>query len=155
MKINVLSISSNKLDWVQKVFKDYCIRFNNSLSINWRTIKPEKVYSKSNNIIKIEKEGKKLLSSIASKGKVIPLDRKGEDWDTPELKKNFDKWIASSQYFTFLIGDPDGLSKDCLNHSHKVISLSPMTFSHVMVSIILIEQLYRVWTISQNHPYHR
>ena len=63
--------------------------------------------------------------------------------------------VASSKEVSFLIGGPEGLSDKCLDSSNEIWSLSPLTFPHSIVPVIIIEQLYRVWTIEKNHPYHR
>ena len=76
-------------------------------------------------------------------------------WTTLKLKEKFNQWLTSSKDVSFLIGGPEGLSEDCLNTSNEIWSLSPLTFPHALVPIILIEQLYRVWSIEKNHPYHK
>ena len=76
-------------------------------------------------------------------------------WNTLKLKEKFNLWVTSSKDISFLIGGPEGLSEDCLNSSNEIWSLSPLTFPHSIVPIILIEQLYRVWSIEKNHPYHK
>ena len=76
-------------------------------------------------------------------------------WTTLQLKEKFNQWVTSSRDVSFLIGGPEGLSEDCLNSSNEIWSLSPLTFPHSIVPIIVIEQLYRVWSIGKNYPYHK
>jgi len=96
-----------------------------------------------------------LLSNIKKEDIVITLDKKGKSLDTLKLKNNFENWLASSKNISFLVGGPDGLSSECIKQSDLSWSLSDLTFPHSLVPILIIEQVYRVWSITQNHPYHR
>ena len=75
--------------------------------------------------------------------------------DTEKLKSNFENWIASSKDVTFVIGGPDGLSNELTEESNFCWSLSQLTFPHAVVPILVLEQIYRAWSMTQNHPYHR
>ena len=86
---------------------------------------------------------------------IIALNKEGVSWTTLQLKEKFNQWVTSSRDVSFLIGGPEGLSEDCLNSSNEIWSLSPLTFPHSIVPIIVIEQLYRVWSIGKNYPYHK
>ena len=86
---------------------------------------------------------------------LISLDKDGKSLDTLKLKDNFESWLSSSKNISFLVGGPDGLSSECIKKSNLSWSLSDLTFPHSLVPILIIEQIYRVWSITQNHPYHR
>ena len=86
---------------------------------------------------------------------VIALDKEGINLDTEKLKSNFENWIASSKDVSFVIGGPDGLSNELIEESNFCWSLSQLTFPHAVVPILVLEQIYRVWSMTQNHPYHR
>ena len=103
----------------------------------------------------INEEGAKLLNSVNENSIIVSLNKEGMGWSTLKLKQKFDQWVASSKEVSFLIGGPEGLSNKCLDSSHEIWSLSPLTFPHSIVPVIIIEQLYRVWTIEKNYPYHR
>ena len=103
----------------------------------------------------IEKESEKLLSYLKEGETLISLDREGTSWNTLELKEKFEEWMSLSLNISFVIGGPDGLSSSCLKKSEEVWSLSPLTFPHSIIPVLIIEQLYRAWSIVQNHPYHR
>ena len=72
-----------------------------------------------------------------------------------KLSKKISHWQMEGLNLTFVIGGPDGLSKEFLNGCDFVWSMSDLTFPHPLVRVILLEQLYRAWTITTNHPYHR
>ena len=83
------------------------------------------------------------------------LDKEGINLDTEKLKSNFENWIASSKDVSFVIGGPDGLSNELIEESNFCWSLSQLTFPHAVVPILVLEQIYRAWSMTQNHPYHR
>jgi 23S rRNA (pseudouridine1915-N3)-methyltransferase len=95
------------------------------------------------------------LSAAKEKDYLVCLDKSGKSFNTLGLKSKFENWLMSANNLTFLIGGPDGVSKECLDKCNESWSLSPLTFPHVIVPVLIIEQIYRVWSITQNHPYHR
>ena len=155
MRINILAIESKRPAWAQKAFESYQDRFDRSIQIEWSGIKPEKHYKSLDTKKIINKESSKLISSVKDGEIIISLDKQGTSWSTLELKKKFNEWLSSSTNVSFIIGGPDGLNSKCLNLSNEVWSLSSLTFPHSIVPVIVIEQLYRVWSINKNHPYHR
>jgi len=74
---------------------------------------------------------------------------------TEKLAQNLSQWQMNGQDICLIIGGPDGLSKRCLQRANMRWSLSDLTLPHPLVRIVLMEQLYRAWTITANHPYHR
>lgn len=103
----------------------------------------------------IQEEGKQILAKTPPDSLVVALDEHGKQWNNTELAKNFQHWQTIYKNLTIIIGGPDGLSKDVLKKAHYTWSLSPLTFPHQLVRIILIEQLHRTWSILNNHPYHK
>ena len=155
MLINIVCIESSRPDWSKQAFESYQSKFNKSVNIQWKGCKPV-LRNKSYDIDKaIKKESELLLAKTKKEDLIICLDKEGKSFDTLKLKQNFDSWISSSKDISFLVGGPDGLSSECIRRSHLVWSLSGLTFPHSLIPVLLIEQIYRVWSITQNHPYHR
>ena len=96
-----------------------------------------------------------MLKAIPDGDKVIALDVKGKSWSTEELAQQLGDWQMSGDNYSLLIGGPDGLSPQCLARAGCRWSLSNLTLPHPLVRVLLAEQLYRAWTITVNHPYHR
>jgi 23S rRNA (pseudouridine1915-N3)-methyltransferase len=86
---------------------------------------------------------------------VIALDERGKAWDTIQLSTTLQTWREASQTVCLLIGGANGLHPDSKQRSTQLWSLSPLTLPHPLVRVVLIEQLYRAWTLLINHPYHR
>ena len=103
--------------------------------------------------IKVE-EGRRLLA--ASEGcHRVALDERGRQWDTATLARQLDEWMLDGDTIAFLVGGADGLDTACLEQAGQRWSLSTLTLPHMLVRVILAEQLYRAWTVLNNHPYHR
>ncbi|HEY6131337.1 MAG TPA: 23S rRNA (pseudouridine(1915)-N(3))-methyltransferase RlmH, partial [Halioglobus sp.] len=100
-------------------------------------------------------EGEQILKAIPSDERVIALDVEGKRISTGQLAQQWETWQMSGYNYSFLIGGPDGLSPACLARADQCWSLSDLTLPHPLVRILLVEQLYRAWTITVNHPYHR
>jgi 23S rRNA (pseudouridine1915-N3)-methyltransferase len=85
----------------------------------------------------------------------IPLARRRKDSRAEQLARELQDWQMSGDNYSLLIGGPDGLSPECLQRADRRWSLSALTLPHPLVRVLLAEQLYRAWTITVNHPYHR
>ena len=155
MLINIVCIESSRPDWTRQAFESYQSKFNKSININWKGCKPIQ-RNKNYDIKKVIKDESDLLLLNTKKDDIlISLDKDGKSLDTLKLKDNFESWLSSSKNISFLVGGPDGLSSECIKKSNLSWSLSDLTFPHSLVPILIIEQIYRGWSITQNHPYHR
>ena len=155
MNINFLLIESSRPQWSEMAFESYKSKFNKSITISWNGIKPA-TRNKNYSVAEVvQKESALLKKKIKEHDFVIALDKEGINLDTEKLKSNFESWIASSKDVTFVIGGPDGLSNELTEESNFCWSLSQLTFPHAVVPILVLEQIYRAWSMTQNHPYHR
>jgi len=103
----------------------------------------------------IEKESQSLMKAIGEQDFVVALDVLGRPMSTEQLAVKLADWQMNGRDICLLIGGPDGLSDQCLARANMRWSLSELTLPHPLVRIVLMEQLYRAWTINANHPYHR
>lgn len=102
----------------------------------------------------IEREEKAMLKRLPPGARSVALEVNGSRWSTRELARHLEEWMAAGPT-VFLIGGPDGLGARCREQSPVHWSLSPLTLPHPLVRVILVEQLYRAWSLLQGHPYHR
>jgi len=153
MKISILSIGKFNNSCYQELFELYKKRSRWNIILKEFDVKNIKNFE----INKIkEEEGNLLLNSIKSPTKLIALDEKGQKFSSISFAKTIEKIIVEGNSdITFLIGGPNGLSENLIKKSNLVLSLSLMTFPHLMARIILIEQIYRAESIINNHPYHK
>jgi len=155
MLIRLIALGNKMPAWVNQGVQDYSKRLLTSCPIEIIEIPLEK-RSKNQSITRlVEKESEKILSHLKPGNLVIALDIKGQTWSTLQLAEQLKKWQTNGRNIDMLIGGPEGLSPACLQKADIKWSLSPLTFPHPLVRVIMTEQLYRAWSILQNHPYHR
>ncbi|WP_295790320.1 23S rRNA (pseudouridine(1915)-N(3))-methyltransferase RlmH [uncultured Veillonella sp.] len=103
----------------------------------------------------VEEEGQRVLKQIANKGFVVLLDVKGKSLSSEELAAKIQRLeVEGTSEMTFVIGGAFGVSKELRQRADLALSFSPMTFTHQMVRLLLVEQLYRACKINRNEPYH-
>ena len=155
MKFRFISIESSRPEWAKKAFTTYESKFNKSIDMDWLGLKPVSRTKNYNVLDVVEKESNLLQSKIKKHEFVIALDREGMSLSSEKLRFQFDNWISSSKDISIIIGGPDGLSQKLIRQSDFCWSLSQLTFPHSIVPVIVVEQIYRVWSMTQNHPYHK
>jgi 23S rRNA (pseudouridine1915-N3)-methyltransferase len=154
MKLKLLAVGTRMPSWVVTGFEEYRKRMPTELSLELIEIPLSPKGKGSSNPSK-EAQGQALLKVINKQDKVIALDVLGKSMSTESLAMQLSNWQMNGQNICLVIGGPDGLSSDCLKRADMKWSLSDLTLPHPLVRVLLMEQLYRAWTINKNHPYHR
>lgn len=155
MRLRILAVGPRMPAWVDEGYSEYAKRFPPELKIEMAPL-PLGQRSKNQPPQKaIAQEGEAMLRAISPGEGVIALDVKGKPWSTETLAVKLREWQESGKNYSLLIGGPDGLAPECLRRAEQSWSLSPLTLPHPLVRILLIEQLYRAWTLNAGHPYHR
>lgn len=141
--------------WVDQGFTTYQRRLPANFTLKLHEVVAKK-RSKSADIQKIIDDEQSAIDKVLPTGDiVIALDRIGKNIDTKKLADHLSQWHDQSQNISIIIGGPEGLSADWLRKAHQCWSLSALTLPHPMVRILVAEQIYRAWSIINNHPYHR
>lgn len=155
MKITIVAIGQKMPAWVEQGYKEYASRFRGNVSLSLKEIAAPR--RTANSVIERIKqdEAQRLLAAVPGASVIVALDEHGKSINTKELATKLNGWIEQSQDIAILIGGPDGLANECLQQAQQRWSLSALTFPHPLVRVILAEQLYRAWSLTQNHPYHR
>lgn len=155
MRVQIVAMGDRMPAWVQEGYKEYTKRIGAGLDIQLIEISPEK-RGKSADLQRImQKEAERMRQSIPRNNYVIALDKEGRSWSTETLAQNIADWQQDGTNISFLIGGPEGMSRELLQEADTRISFSAMTFPHPVVRIILAEQLYRAYSILNHHPYHK
>jgi 23S rRNA (pseudouridine1915-N3)-methyltransferase len=155
MRIHLVAVGTRMPDWVTQGYEEYARRLPRECELILKEIAPAK-RGKNADIARLrEDEGERLLAAISRDDHVVALDVDGKAWSTPDLAQNLDRWLANGRDVALLVGGPDGLSPACRQRADQAWSLSRLTFPHPIVRVIVAEQIYRAWSIRQNHPYHR
>ncbi|MFT5139984.1 MAG: 23S rRNA (pseudouridine1915-N3)-methyltransferase [Lysobacterales bacterium] len=155
MLIKVAAVGQKMPQWVTTAWQEYARRFPPGLRLNIAEI-PMQRRGKNADIDRLRNlEGEALLGAVPKAAMTIAMDIYGKTWSTAELAKQFEDWMSAGRDICIFIGGPDGLSNDCLGAVEGKWSLGPLTLPHPLVRVVLAEQLYRAWSIVNNHPYHR
>jgi len=155
MKIKLIAVGTKMPSWVEMAFATYAQRLPRDCSLELIEIP---VAKRTRNLLAdkwMAKEGELILKAIAPSDWVVALDVKGHNWSTEKLASQITKWQSMGNNIVLLIGGPDGLSSECLARADQRWSLSALTFPHPMMRVILSEAIYRAWSVTVNHPYHR
>jgi 23S rRNA (pseudouridine1915-N3)-methyltransferase len=140
--------------WAEQAVQDYLARFPREFEVTLKQVRPEPRRQQPA-ARSLQGEQARLSAAIAGCDRVIALDEHGVDWNTAHLAQQILRWRDASEHVSFLIGGPDGLSEPLKSSAQLKLRLSSLTLSHALARVVLVEQLYRAWSILANHPYHR
>jgi len=140
--------------WVEDGCKEYLKRMPREVAVEIVEIKPDKRGSGKNSEQVQEVESKRILEA-AGRDFLIALDEHGQEVTTLQLADRMQKWLGDGRDVSLVIGGADGLHQDVKMRADWLWSLSKLTLPHAMVRVLLAEQLYRAWSVLNNHPYHR
>ncbi len=155
MKIKLLTIGKTDNLHLQQLIDDYSKRLGFYISFEIQIIQDLKNTKSLSEIQQKEKEGTLLLKQIDPSDEVILLDENGKNYTSIGFSELLQKKLNSGiKNLLFIIGGPYGFSEEVFQRANGKIALSSMTFSHQMVRLFFIEQLYRGFTILKNEPYH-
>ncbi|MBA2651413.1 MAG: 23S rRNA (pseudouridine(1915)-N(3))-methyltransferase RlmH [Tatlockia sp.] len=154
-KITLISCANKMPAWVNTAVSEFSKRLQDFASINLIEI-PLSKRGKSTDLSRIlEKEAALMSAAIPSGARIIALDISGESFSSEKLAAKLELLQQISSHLCFLIGGPEGLAQTLLDRSHERWSLSQLTLPHPLVRVVLLEALYRSWSIIHNHPYHK
>jgi 23S rRNA (pseudouridine1915-N3)-methyltransferase len=154
MRLIIVAVGQRVPDWAQTAWDDYAKRFPFELKVELKTVKTEPRASKSLETLFAAERAR--IEAVIPKGcRIVALDERGTNLTTVALAQKLQHWQLESDDVALVIGGPDGLDPAFKKAAHERIRLSDLTLPHAMVRVVLIEQLYRAWSINVNHPYHR
>lgn len=154
MRLVIVAVGQRVPDWAQTAWDDYAKRFPYELKVELRAVKTEPRASKSVETLYAAERGR--IEAVLPKGcRIVALDERGTTLTTAALAQKLTHWQLESDDVALVIGGPDGLDPAFKQAAHERIRLSDLTLPHAMVRVLLIEQLYRAWSINAHHPYHR
>jgi len=154
MRLTIVAVGQKVPDWAQTAYDDYAKRFPPELKVELRAVKTEPRASKTlENLLAAERQR---IEAVIPRGtRIVALDERGTAMTTVALSARLTGWQLGGDDVAIVIGGPDGLDPVFKQAAHERLRLSDLTLPHAMVRVLLIEQLYRAWSITVNHPYHR
>ena len=154
MRLTIVAVGQKVPDWAQTAYDDYAKRFPPELKVELKAVKTEPRGSKTLETLLAAERGR-IEGAIPRGCRIVALDERGTAVTTMALADNLKNWQLSGDDVAIVIGGPDGLDPGFKQSAHQRLRLSDLTLPHAMVRVLLIEQLYRAWSITVNHPYHR
>lgn len=155
MKILILAVGDKLPSWAEAGVAEFVKRMPREARIEIVPIRPEK-RSGSQSAERIKSlEAARILEKLPKDAHLIALDEHGTQVSTRELASSLQAWLAGGRDVAMIIGGADGLDPALLARTSSRIALSRLTLPHAMARMLLAEQLYRAWTLLNNHPYHR
>lgn len=156
MRFRILVVGENKVSYLVAGEADYLRRLERYCRVDVASVRGEKIKGKRSVGELLGVEGERLMKQIPRGSFLVVLDRQGETLSSEELARQILDWQNRAvQEVIFLVGGPLGLGDEVLARANLVVSLSRMTFTHEMVRLILLEQLYRSFTILRGEKYHK
>jgi len=155
VRINIIAVGKDKDEWVTEGVAHFEKLLSRFAKLKWTIVTaPSKSSSLSSNEIKLQEA--KLIQKYLSGGTIVALADTGRQYDSPKFAKRLETLLSqSSGEMKFVIGGPYGLEKSILERADEIVSLSGLTFSHQIVRLVLLEQLYRAFSILKGTEYHK
>jgi 23S rRNA (pseudouridine1915-N3)-methyltransferase len=154
MNLTIISIGNKLSPWELDGINYYTKQLKNKININFINIKGQQHPKRSiEEVLKLESDY--ILKKIPDDSFLISWDSSGDKVDSKEFSKVIENSMTNNLKLCLLIGGSFGLDKNILKNSHRILSASNFTFPHRLFRIILIEQIYRAFSIINNSPYHK
>lgn len=155
MRLRLICVGQKMPGWVTDGFREYARRMPREMPLELVEVAMAH-RGKSPDVGRLmQQEADAVLSAAGDRDRVVALEVGGRAWSTEDLAGQLENWQLDGRDVSFLVGGPDGLHASCRERADQQWSLSPLTLPHPLVRIVLAEQLYRAWSITRNHPYHR
>ena len=154
MNIKIISIGNKPNKWELEGEEHYIKQLPKNINVNYLHIKGQQHPNMSKKEI-LQKESDLILSKISEKDYIVSWDVRGKSFDSEEFSAFLSKCTQAKKEIIFIIGGSFGLSEDILNKSNLILSASLLTFPHRLFRLILMEQIYRAYTIINKKPYHK
>ena len=156
MRIHLVFVGKTAFRDIESAIGRYLERLQHYCPVETHYIKAEKITAAVGDQVVRERESERILKLAGRRGHLIVWDQRGRELDSPALSKLMEKLIASAISDLWMaVGGPVGVSVQLLKSAHDVLSFSKMTLPHDLARLILVEQLYRAFTIIRGEPYNK
>lgn len=155
MRAWLLAVGERMPRWVADGFAEYAKRLSHTLPLELVEIRPGARGKGRDDARAVASEGAALLAAVPHAARLVALDGRGAPWSSEALAEQLSRWRMDGRDLAFAIGGPDGHAAGVLQRADQRWSLGPLTLPHMLVRLVVAEQLYRAVTILEGHPYHR
>ena len=155
MKARLVAVGERAPGWVAEGFAEYRKRLSHWLPLELVEVAPGLRGKGRDSARAMAEEGARVLAALPKSAHVVVLDGGGKPWSSEQLAARMEHWRQGGQDLAFLVGGPEGHSPEVLAAAAETWSLGPLTLPHMLVRLVVAEQLYRAAALLANHPYHR
>lgn len=155
MDIHLIAVGERMPGWLAEGYREYARRLSGGLALRLVEVAAGRRPRGGDPARAVADEGARLLAAVPPGARTVALDERGELWSTVALAERLGAWQREARPVALLVGGPDGLDGACLARAETRWSLSPLTLPHLLVRLLVAEQLYRAWSLRAGHPYHR
>ncbi len=156
MHLTMISVGKAAERFLEEGYQRYAQRIGRYAAIEFVVVPEERVAAKGKKAYIREKESQRIREKLSSGSLIIGLEEKGKSFSSQELARTLGKWMEGGwKRVVFMIGGPYGLSEALKQEAHLLLSLSPMTLTHGMAKLLLLEQIYRAFTLLRGEAYHK
>ena len=154
-KIRIIVVGSTKASFLKEGESLYLKRLRGYAPIEWIEVKPKKITKGTHKEKLLASEGLSITKKFHTRDHIIVLDVSGREYSSEALSSRIERLSWKGDPLCFVIGGPLGISKEVLRKANETLSLSKLTLTHEMSRLLLLEQLYRAFTIIKGEKYHK
>ena len=155
MRLLLLAVGLRPPAWAETAFDDFAKRFPPELKLELKAVKAEPRSGGKTAAQMMAGEAQRIEASIPKGARRLVLDERGTALTTVQLSQRLRFWLGDGRDVALLIGGPDGLDASLKASADETLRLSDLTLPHAFVRVLLAEALYRAWSLTTGHPYHR
>ena len=155
MKAKLIAVGERAPRWVADGYGEYAKRLSHWLPLELIEIEPGLRGKGRDATRATSDEGARVLAALPKNAHVIALDGRGRGWTSEQLAQRLEHWRGQGRDLALLVGGPEGHAPEVLARADESWALGPLTLPHMLVRLLVAEQLYRAAALLANHPYHR
>lgn len=155
MKARLVAVGERAPEWVAAGFAEYQKRLSHWLPLELVEVAPGLRGKGRDPARAMSDEGARVLAAVPRNAHLVSLDGRGKPWSSEQLAQRLESWRQQGRDLAFLVGGPEGHAPEVIASAQESWSLGPLTLPHMLVRLVLAEQLYRAASLLANHPYHR
>ena len=149
-----MAVGQRQPAWAEAAYGEFAKRFPPEMPLELKAVKAEPRGSRTAEQL-LAAEAIRLQAALPKGARRVVLDERGDRVTTLQLADRMTLWLGGGRDVALLVGGPDGLDATLKASAHETLRLSDLTLPHAFVRVLLAEALYRAWTVTINHPYHR
>ncbi len=154
MKLWLVAVGQRQPAWADAAYEEFAKRFPPELRLELKACKAEPRSGRSAQQL-MAAEAQRIEASLPRGVRRVVLDERGDRLSTRQLAARLEAWASDGRDVALIVGGPDGLDATLKASADETLRLSDLTLPHAFVRVLLAEALYRAWSVTVNHPYHR